>query len=57
MMNWQDPLRSQRIQIEEQERKHREEKGIYKAPPFLLWGFFTVIALLLAVVILLYLFR
>jgi hypothetical protein len=50
-----DPLHDPRIQIAEQERKHREEKGIYKAPPFLLWSLITIIVLILAFVLVLHL--
>lgn len=50
-----DPLHDPRIQIAEQERKHREEKGIYKAPPFLLWSLLTIIVLILAFVLVLHL--
>ena len=50
-----DPLHDPRIQIEEQERRLREEKGIYKGPPFLLWGFLTFLVFILVLVLALYL--
>ena len=50
-----DPLHDPRIQIEEHERRQREEKGIYKGPPFLLWGFLTFLVLILALVLVLHL--
>ncbi len=52
---YQDPLHNPRMQIMEQERRRREEKGIYKGPPFLFWSLLTIIVLILAFVIVLYL--
>lgn len=52
---FQDPLHNPRIQLEEQERRRREEKGIYKAPPFLFWSLLTIIVFILAFVIVLHL--
>ena len=51
---FQDPLHDPRVQIMEQERRKREEKGIYKAPPFLLWTLLTLIILILAFVLVLH---
>ncbi len=52
---YQDPLHNPRIQIEEQERRQREEKGIYKGPPFLLWSLLTIVVLILAFLLVLHL--
>lgn len=52
---FQDPLHDPRVQIRDQERRRREEKGIYKGPPFLLWSILTIIVLILAFLIVLYL--
>ncbi len=51
-----DPLHGPRIQIAEQERRHREEQGIYKSPPFLLWGFLTLLVSILVLVLVLHFF-
>jgi hypothetical protein len=35
-MMYMDPMHSPRMQLLEQERKHREEKGIYQAPDLMM---------------------
>jgi len=48
---FQDPLHDPRVQLRDQERRRREEKGIYKAPPFLLWSLATIIVLIVVFVL------
>lgn len=52
---YQDPLHNPRVQIMEQERRRREEKGIYKGLPFFSWSLITIIFLIIAFVIVLHL--
>ena len=49
-----DPLHDPRVQIRDQERNQREEKGLYKAPPFLIWAVCTLIVLMIAAAIVFY---
>ena len=54
---WNDPLHDPRVQIADQERRRREEKGIYQGIPFFTWTLCTIILLIVAFVIVLYLFH